>query len=496
MKWFHYVLLTFIIIVYFVLRLSFADTIEFGYDQPRLASTVVDFLENGNFINSQNFSLESPWGNLSWGPVLVWFNSIFLNFSKDPIVVSKMMVVFNVLSILGVFYIGKRYFSTQVGLMSALILSVHPWWVIFSRMIYQPTPIPTFVVASLLLLFLTIEKPKSLFLSLLILSWGILAQSYLITFSFIFTSIVVLCFVFYKFGYHRKIFWFKSLFLGCLLNLILFLPSFYFYFKDPDLLSKFFTAGGKYSSSIFEVLKNYSKFVPGLGLDWQLGYAYPEFVQKIFLFTPISQGLMILFLAILTYGVVSAFKSKNIYFFSIALFSIAPLWMIPLIGVDRVVPRYFLYILPSLVIMISVSLSNLSKLITKIDITFCILFSFWSVYLIFNYFSFINSYSYPKGFLSSFSDVPFSYLARSFKWIEMDANANGFDEITISDNVNIPEQFSLNAAQRYYWEYIMGNKQEVSGVSVGHYLMYFSPAKESVYQQFGPYIVTRVTTKN
>ncbi len=485
--------LLFIISIYFLLRFSFSETIEFGYDQPRLASTVVDFLKNGNFLDSQNFSLQSPWGNLSWGPILVWFYSIFLSISKDPIVVSKMVIVFNLLSIIGVYYIGKRYFSSRVGLIASLILSVHPWWVIFSRMIYQPSTIPTFITISILLLFLTIEKPKSWWPSLLILSWGVLVQSYLITLSFILTSIGILIFVFYKKG-----FWLKSLLLGVVLNLIIFLPSFYFYFKNPDLFSKFFETGGKYTTNIFIVLKNYLEFISGLGLNWQLGYGYQEFSEKINFFPLISQVCLIVFAVMIIYGFLKSLKSKNIYFVSVALFLLAPIWMIPFIGVENVVPRYFLYTLPGLVILISLSLIEVSKFIKKFSLVFCVLFPFWSAYLLFNYFTFVSNYSYPNGFLSHYSDVPFSFLDSSFKWILSDAKQKGFSEVTVSDNKSLPNEFSLNQSQRYYWEYLLNNTQETSEKNVGHYLMYFSYPEDisENYKQFGPYRVLYINTKN
>lgn len=476
--------------VYFSLRLTNLDTIEFGYDQPRLAYTIADFLKNGSYLTSQEFSLPSPWGNLSWGPSLVWIYSLFLNFSKNPVNASVIVAIFNFMSILGVFYLGNKFFSFRVGFISGLLLAVHPWWIIFSRMFYQPSIVPSLIVVSTLLLFFTIKKPRGWRISFLILSWGVLIQSYLIASSYVLISAIAVIVILWKKKIKFKDFY-LPLSLGIVFNLIIFLPSFVFYVQNQDLFHKFF-GSGKYSTSYFETLKNYLDFLYGWGLKWQLGYGYEDFIDslpKVILVRPL---IMVGFVFVFAYGVLKAFASKNIYSIILAFFSVAPLFAIPLIGVENVLPRYFLYVLPSMLLITALGLEDLSKRIKYFDFVFCAVFSVWSLVLISNYFGFVRDYSYPRGFLSHYSDIPYSFLDRSFKWIIDDAKNKNYGDITVSSDADLPKEVRLNWAQRYYWDYLF-NKDGLDKVNnriIGHYLMVFSPAEaEHSYRQFGPYVV-------
>ncbi|EKE06355.1 MAG: hypothetical protein ACD_19C00016G0028 [uncultured bacterium] len=69
-----YIGILLICIVYLTLRLSFPETIEFGYDQPRLATRVIEFINNGKILETQKFAEKAPWGNISWGPALFYFD--------------------------------------------------------------------------------------------------------------------------------------------------------------------------------------------------------------------------------------------------------------------------------------------------------------------------------------------------------------------------------------------------------------------------------------
>ena len=52
-----------ILVIYLVLRLGWRDTIEFGYDQPRLASRVLEYLKDGNILNTQKYAERNTWGS-------------------------------------------------------------------------------------------------------------------------------------------------------------------------------------------------------------------------------------------------------------------------------------------------------------------------------------------------------------------------------------------------------------------------------------------------
>lgn len=485
MRWFYWAIFLVVTIVYLIPRLGWQDTIEFGYDQPRLASVVLDFARNGNFWDLQKYSLESPWGNFSWGPALVLFYLPILKFSANPINASLLIATFNLLSIVFVILIGRGYFSSRVGVLSGLTLALHPWWIVFSRMVYQPTPIPTVIAISIFLLFKTIEKPKSFWIGFLIFSWTALLQMYLTTFPFVLTSLVILVSRIWK----KKIS-FSFLGLGLLFAFILFLPSLNYYLANPGMFRRFFEAGGKFSTSPLEVLRNFIQVLAGGDFFWQLGYGYRDFISS-FPGALILTGISIISVTSLLFiGFLKIFKEKNLYAISLALFLVSPLWAIPLVGVEYVVPRYFLYVLPPFSLILAISFDELIKTFGKTFLVIpFLIFSWWAVF-IFNYFYFIQNYNYPFGFLSHFSDVPYSFLQKSFDWIQKDAQKKGYGDFAVSDDLDFPKETRLNWAQMYYWNNLLKKNVPTRGQKIGHYLMYFSPASKGFdFEQFGPYVV-------
>ena len=142
------------------------------------------------------------------------------------------MIFFNFLSIFIVAKIGNEYFSWKVGLVAALVFSVHPLWIIFSRMIYQPAPIPVFIAASIYFLFKVIKNPKSVWIIPLVVSWAMLLQMYLITISFVFLS-----FIFFLIFSNLKLNY-KYLLISIGISLLLYLPSIKYYLDNKDLFYK------------------------------------------------------------------------------------------------------------------------------------------------------------------------------------------------------------------------------------------------------------------
>jgi len=467
--------------LYLLLRFVYPETIEFGYDQPRLAISINNFLEKGNFINSQSFSVESPWGNFSWGPMLTFLYSPFLAVSKNPITASCLIALTNLLSVVVVLFIGWKFFGRRVGVISGILLATQPWWIIFSRMIYQPALIPTIIAFSMLSLFMTLKKPKSFWVATLVFSWGILLQTYLITFSFILTSVVIL-FI----GLRNKI-WSKKYFsFGIILNLIIYLPSLYFYIQNPEMFLRFFQAAGKYGSSFVETIKNFVSIISGGGFNWQLGYGYKEFLGGLGRLGAIFQITAGIVLPLILYGCYLAVKTKNLFISSLVLFLFAPLWAIPLIGVEYVVPRYFLYTMPSFCLVLGYSIENLVKKFGKGFLVVPLLISAAWILITVKYFVFIKTYSYPNGFLSHFSDVPYSFIDKSFGWISDDATGKGYRGFLVEPP---------NQASYYYINYILERKEIDRNAPHGNYKIQFSPASQDTpedYAQFGPYIVYEV----
>ncbi len=477
----------FVSFLYLVLRIIFPETIEFGYDQPRLSNVVMDYLQNGSFMKLQYYSLPTAWENLSWGPSLVIFNSIFLYISNDPIVAAYLSIFFNMFSVIIILIICKEFFNIKIGLISAILLSAHPWWIIFSRMIYQPTPILTIVTLSMYFLFRVIKNNKSTLVLLLIITWGALLQMYLITFSFIFISGFLLAL------YTKLKLNYKYVGISIPILVLMYVPSFKYYFDNPQIFMKLFEFKGRYTTYFGEVFYSFVKNLSGLNFKWQLGYAYDSFLQTFPMYNAISFWALAFTILILIFGIFFTLKRRNKYEISIFLIMISPLWAIPLVGVEYVVPRYYLYILPSFVLLFAITILNLSKFL-KITFLIPIFFViFWTMF-IYKYFIFIKSYNYPNGVLSLWSDPPYSYLDDSFKWIVDDAKSRS-ETFTVSSDLDYPRENRFNDAQTYYWSYVLKNKyMNEQTNNVGHYLMYYAPNRNiGVFtKQFGPYVVERL----
>ncbi|OGM76703.1 hypothetical protein A2208_00335 [Candidatus Woesebacteria bacterium RIFOXYA1_FULL_43_16] len=495
MKWKYLVPLFLIVVVYFLFRLGWPDTIEFGYDQPLLSSSVLNFINHPTFLNSFRYVSFNPWGYPSWGATQIFFWVPFLLITKDPIFISQLVVIFNLVGILTIFLIGKKFFSTTIGLVACLILAVHPWSIIFSRMIYEPTPVITLVAISMFLSFSVLENPKSWYISFLVTSWVFLFQVYVHTFSFILPSLALLIMNIRKISK-------KFLLIGIIFSVLLFLPAFNFFSEQSTGLSGLIKVSNKFIElrqvNPYGFGNIFYEFLGTLGggrFRWQLGYGYDDFVKD-FPFANTAESyevITVLFLGL--YHLVKLFIDKKIRVKRAFLFlwMIGPLWFLTLVKTPIALPRYFLLSLPAFSLLTAIFIEEMSdalKSLKPIMFFLPILVSgFWLI-LIVNYYNFIGSFNYPSGFLSSYSDVPYSFLKKSFDWVKSDAARKNFDGFIISNDTNYPLEIRLNTAQGYYWDNMLSNNFATG--KIGHYLMYFSPLPKDVNTpigQFGPYVV-------
>lgn len=461
-----YFFLLFVSAVYLFFRLGWQDTIQFGYDQPRLAFTIAEYLTKGNYLTSQNFVLKTPWGNISWGPSLVFFFASILAISKDPLTISIIVAVLNLISVIVIFYIGWHFFSPRVGIVAGLILAVHPWWIIFSRMFYQPSFVPSLISISMLLSFLVLKSSKKIFASFLIFSWAVIVQFYLSTLSFIVTSFVFL------FDILRKLS-FRWIFLGILLTGLVFIPTFYFFKNNFNEVGIFFESITKFKSTTKDVFINYFKTTSGGNFEWELGYGYEDFVKENFWVEKIFTINFLLILMVIVYSFFVLLNKSNNKIFRFLLFfwCIGPLWFLSLVKVEYVVPRYFLISLPSLSLLVGLFVDDISKKIKYISLLIPIFLIFsWSL-LIVRYYNFLENYSYPNGFLSHFSDIPYSFLRDAFSYMRPNKPAPGL--------------WAVN----YYLYYVDKNP----GGRVLYEISFDKPdPKKKIIARFGPYTLYKI----
>lgn len=506
MKWYHYLLFTAPVLVYLILRLGFRGTIEFGYDQPRLATRVIEFIKNGDLLQTQKFAEKSPWGNVSWGPSLFYLLSPFFLISKNPLTVSLLISVFNFVSVLLIIYLGKRYFSFGTGLIAGIFLATMPWWWIFSRMIYQPTLVPSFIAIMIFLTFKVLEKPKTFWIVPLVFTWGVLLQLYFHTFSAVGVSTV---FVAYKF---RKISY-KYLILGIVLTSFLFLP----YLKGqsvsdylPEKTKETLVQGRDNPlSRVKTLVPKFILIISGGDFSWQLGNGYDDFVSANPKVENVFSIISVLTVLVVIYNLFTVIKfSKNRSFkLALLLWTIAPIPLLVFIPLPSIppIPRYFLLTLPSLSLLWGICIDevagSLSKKIKALKYGFIILFLtipfFWFCFDL-KYYQFVTTYSYPNGPLSVYSDIPYAFLINSINFVFKDSNNRGGSNVVISNDRGNPKQYALDWATNYVWTYVYKRDRILPDITnVDYYLITVSQASNPEYKYIyksGPYWVYRVTS--
>lgn len=497
-----FILFFLILSLYFILRLSFLDTIEFGYDQPLLTNQIISFLQNPTFINAQNYVTENPWGYPSWGPMQIFFYSPFVSISKNPILISILIIIFNSISIIAIYLIGKILISPKAGLLASILLATNPWWLIFSRMIYQPTPIVTLLTLCIILSIYLYKNPKSKLFFLLLISWTVLFQVYVHTVSFIIPSFIL---IFNKINKTKII----SSILGIILALLLFLPVFRYYLQNTNKLSGIKkveqTFNNLYSSpteSLMVIVGNFATIISGGGWQWQLGYGEIDFYKtnKALYLMHLSALFLTLFYFIAY--IILIFKQKNkILYILILLWMLGPVWFLFLIKSPIALPRYFLISLPPLVLIISFVTNKLSNIKTKnqkwlangayLGPLFITLIWIWTNL---TYYRFVSNYNYNQGFLSNYSDVPYIFVQNSLNWIFNDVKQNNYQYFTISNNEENANIYDLNAATRYTLENVYHYQYSEEKKAKVHYIMAFKPISLDLVHlaQFGPYVIMKI----
>jgi len=499
----HIVALSLIVAIYVMQRFSFLDTIEFGYDQPLLTNQILAFLEKPTFINAHDYVTNNPWGYPSWGPMQIFFYTPFVLLSKNPIILSLLIATFNIISVIAIFYTGKVFFSTRVGLFSALLLATHPYWLIFSRMIYQPTPVVTFICLSMFLSFLNLRSSKSKWLGFLPIIWTILFQFYIHTISFIIPSIGLL---FLKL---KKTIVFYLIF-GVLTSIIIFLPVIYFYSHHPNKIFDFNKVNNTFNqlyispiNNLKDITTNFFSVMSGSGWNWQLGYGEKTFFSRNLGLAQLQCFATALVLIIIFIFMVMFIYHKN-KIQHLLLFSwlIGPIWFLFLIKSPIALPRYFLISLPSLVLIISIVTDTLlSKLISLKNslsvfaylIPIC-LACVW-IYTNTAYCQFVRKFDYPNGFLSNYSDVPYVFVAKSLNWIFKDASEHNIKNIIISNNYEHPKEYDLNVATRYALDNVYNFHYVSEKITDASYIIMLKPAPKNIMTnsvEFGPYIVYKI----
>lgn len=433
----------FTVFIYFYLRLFYQESIFFGFDMPRVALIVKDYINIGSYMTSQSYMQESVWRNVPWGPFLVFFYSLFLSFTNNPLIIANLLTIFNFLGVVLIVYVGWKFFSPTVGVFAGLLLSTNPYWVTYSRIIYQPAPLITFLVLSMLLTLLAIRDKSKFALMLLPISWVILFQIYIPTYAFIIVSVMFLAINYKKINY-------KYLFIGIVISLVLIIPQVYFYINNPEYVRRFieapslFTAPEKtFIERLIKVLLSFIHIPMGGYFKWQLGYAYQDFVNSFPQSVFFEKFVLTVFvISIITFVINILNKSINKFKLLVFSWTLVVVVSLLVLWVTDLVPRYFLIAIPPAVLLIAIGINDLIIKFKDNKITRIILFSipilislYWTTFNI-RYDNFVKNYNYPLGKLYDVAETPYIHFKKANDVIKNESIIDGCVKYHVTNDIN------------------------------------------------------------
>jgi 4-amino-4-deoxy-L-arabinose transferase-like glycosyltransferase len=199
MKKKHLILLVIILIISAFLRLyRISDYMTFLGDEGRDVLVVKGILE-GDFTF---LGPRSSAGDFYTGPIYYYMMAPFLwLFRLDPVGPSIMIALLGVATVYLIYHVGRKIFSTSVGLIAAALYTVSPLVLTYSRSSWNPNPMPFFTLLLLYLLYLAVQnKSWKYFLGVGIL-YGIALQLHYIE---LFVGVVIFFFVLFSFFYLKR----------------------------------------------------------------------------------------------------------------------------------------------------------------------------------------------------------------------------------------------------------------------------------------------------
>ncbi len=462
---------------------------------PRQAFDTQEFIKRGTFLTAQYFSEESAWRNISWGPTAVFFYAFFLKISSNPLTVSYLLSILNLLSVGLMIILVWRYFSKTAAIIVGFLLAANPYWLTYSRLIYTPSPLTFFIPISMFLFFESTYKKKVWAIALLPVSWVALIQIYLPTYSFILTSFVAFLFFFKSVNV-------KHLVIGIMLSLILLLPTINFYMNKTEYIQRIINAPSLFTPPEKSIMERFSKIVfsfiqipVGGRFELQTGNSNSDFVNNyLFVYPFASLALSALFAFSLIWNLYKGLSKKEYKRLIIFFWAIAPVWSMMVLWVTDIVPRYYLIAFPAAAILIALTLRDLICL-SKVFWAIPVLIIFYFVLFDLSFDRFISNYNYPHGRLVDVAETPFIYLNQAINWTINDANRNKCN-VVLSNNPENPD-FDIWLETKYIWEYVYYRKANSNsiGATPCHYIItYRNNIQQSGvnnYEIFGPFAAYR-----
>ncbi|MEM7825138.1 MAG: glycosyltransferase family 39 protein [Candidatus Aenigmatarchaeota archaeon] len=143
-------------------------------DEGRDALIVRNLLTKGDLIF---IGPMTSIGNMYLGPAYYYMMAPFLAMWKfSPVGPAVMVALISVVAIALTYYLGKYFFSPIVGLVAALLFSISPTSIVYSRSSWNPNPMPFFAILVILTLYKFFKTNNNRWLILTGLAFGLSLQ--------------------------------------------------------------------------------------------------------------------------------------------------------------------------------------------------------------------------------------------------------------------------------------------------------------------------------
>src|ERR1044071_1779329 len=137
--------LALIVILATVLRLGWPNVVEFKRDEANLSVLSLDMLHGRSF---PLLGIDSSVG-IRNAPVNVYLMLLPYTLSSNPELATSYVGLLNVIAVLLLYGLIRRYYGPLAAFVAALLYAVSPWAVVYSRKIWAQDMLPLFIVLTI-----------------------------------------------------------------------------------------------------------------------------------------------------------------------------------------------------------------------------------------------------------------------------------------------------------------------------------------------------------
>jgi 4-amino-4-deoxy-L-arabinose transferase-like glycosyltransferase len=137
---FEIVLLVAIVLVAAWLRFDHLDRADFQWDQAEISKWAL------NMARQREITWIGPISStkLDTFPVAIWLYAIPYAISPSPVFATGFVAVLNLATVVGCYFLARRWFGREAALTATLLYAVAPWAVIYSRRVWHTVLLPPF----------------------------------------------------------------------------------------------------------------------------------------------------------------------------------------------------------------------------------------------------------------------------------------------------------------------------------------------------------------